>query len=134
MDLLGFTSLSVTPIYLGLLGLMMVPITLRVGLYRLKNKVDLGDGGDRKLLRMIRSQANFVETVPLAAVLLVVMELMGAGDPWLHALGAALLIGRVMHYLGLSLLGPFVCRPVGMVLTFAVYLVSSGWILVSALG
>jgi len=133
MDLPSFNSLSVTPIYLGLLGLMMVPITLRVGLYRLKNKVDLGDGGDKHLLRMIRSQANFVETVPLAAVLLVVMELMGAGDTWLHALGAGLLAGRILHYLGLSRMGPFVGRPAGMVLTFLVYLVSSGWILWAAL-
>ncbi|MEM0952782.1 MAG: MAPEG family protein [Pseudomonadota bacterium] len=134
MELPSISLLSITPIYVAILGLVMVPITLRVGLYRLRNQVDLGDGGDKALLRLIRGQANFVETVPLAVALLVVMELMGASDAWLHALGAALVTGRVLHYLGLTGMGPFVGRPAGMVLTFTTYLVSSGWILVAALG
>ena len=133
MELPALSLLSVTPIYLALLGLMMVPITLRVGMYRFGNKIDIGDGGDETLLRLMRSQANFVETVPLAAILLIAMELMGAGGTWLHALGATLVIARVLHYLGLSRLGPFLGRPLGMVGTLTVYLVSSGWLLYSTL-
>lgn len=133
MTLPAISLLSVTPIYIAILGLLFVPITLRVGAFRLKNKVDLGDGGSDDLLRRIRSQANFVETVPLAVVLLVVMELMGAGDTWLHALGATLVIARVLHFLGISGIGPFIGRPLGMAGTFTVYLASSGWILYSLL-
>ncbi len=133
MELPSITLLSISPLYLAILGLMMVPFTLRVGLYRVKNKIDLGDGGDKKMLRLIRSQANFVETAPLAALLIVAMELTGAADIWLHCVGAALVIGRLAHYLGLSGAGPFIGRPIGMVLTFLVYLVSSGWLLVAAL-
>jgi uncharacterized membrane protein YecN with MAPEG domain len=133
MELPTLSLLSVTPIYIALLGLIMVPITARVGLYRVGSKIDLGDGGDETLLRLMRSQANFVETVPLAIVLLVVMELMGAGDTWLHVLGATLLAARIIHYLALSELGPFLGRPIGMVGTFVVYLGSSGWILYSLL-
>ena len=134
MDLTTLTAPTITPIYLALLGLMMVPITLRVGLYRVSSKVDIGDGGDETLLRLMRSQANFVETVPLAAILLLAMELAGAGDAWLHGLGAALFLGRVAHYVGLSGLGPFVGRPIGMVATLSVYLVASGWLLYASLG
>ncbi len=134
MELPSISLLSVTPIYIAILGLVFVPITLRVGLYRLNNKVDIGDGGSDHLLRLIRCQANFVETTPLAVVLLVVMELMGAGDTWLHSLGATLVVARLAHYLGFSGMGPFVGRPVGMVGTFAVYIVSSVWILMAALG
>ena len=134
MELPTISLLSITPIYIAILGLIMVPITLRVGLHRMKNQVDLGDGGDKKFLRLIRGQANFVETVPLAVALLVVMELMGADDAWLHGLGAALVVGRVLHYLGLTGMGPFIGRPAGMVLTFTTYIVSSAWILVAALG
>ena len=133
MNPISMSALTITPIYLALLGLMMVPITLRVGGYRVKNNVDIGDGGDETLIRLIRSQANFIETVPLAAILVLVTELMGAPDAWLHSLGAALFLGRVLHYLGLSGLGPFLCRPVGMVATLGVYLVASGWILYAAL-
>ena len=131
MNMPAISLLSVTPLYVAILGLLFVPITLRVGAFRLKNKVDLGDGGSEDLLRRIRSQANFVETVPLAVLLLVTMELMGAGDTWLHALGATLVIARVLHFLGISGLGPFIGRPLGMVGTFTVYLVSSIWILYS---
>jgi hypothetical protein len=134
MELPAISLLSVTPVYLALLGLIFVPITLRVGLYRAGHKIDIGDGGDDSMLRLMRSQANFVETVPLAAALLVVMELMAAGETWLHALGATLVIGRSLHYLGLSGLGPFIGRPVGMVATLSVYLISSVWILYTLFG
>ena len=133
MELPTISLLSVTPIYIAILGLLFVPITLRVGLYRVKNKVDIGDAGDEQLLRLIRCQANFVETTPLAVALLIVMELMGGGDTWLHALGATLVVARLMHYVGFSGIGPFVFRPLGMVGTFAVYIVSSIWILMAAL-
>ncbi len=123
------TILSITPIYAALLGLFFVPITLRVGLYRVNNKIDLGDGGDKKLLRMMRAQANFIETVPLLVILLVLMELAGASSIWLHSLGGALLAGRVLHYIGLSGLGPFIGRPIGIMATLISYLAASGWLL-----
>ena len=126
-------SLSVSPLYLALLGLIFVPMTMRVGLYRIKNKINLGDGDDAEMLRRIRGQANFIETVPLAALLIVAMDLMGAGANWLHALGALLVLGRLLHYVGLTRLGPFVCRPIGMFATLGVYLVSVAWILVKVL-
>ena len=122
--------LSVTPIYIALLGLIFIAITLRVGLYRVKNDINIGDGGDAELLRRIRGQGNFVETVPIALLLLVSMELMGAGDTWLHSLGALLVLARICHYLGLTELGPFALRPAGMAGTILTILVSSIWILV----
>ncbi len=125
--------LSVSPIYIALLGLMFIVMTMRVGLYRVKNKVDIGDGDDAELLRRIRGQGNFVETVPMALFLLVVMEVLGASDTWLHILGAALVIGRFLHYLGLTKIGPFICRPAGMAATLLTVLVSSVWILLDVL-
>ncbi len=133
MDTASAAMLSVTPLYIALLGLLWVPFTLRVGLYRLKNEINLGDGGDAELLRRIRGQGNFTESVPLAVALLIVMELVGAPGVWLHTLGATLLVGRLLHYLGVTGLGPFVCRPVGMVATLSVYLAGSAWIIHSQL-
>jgi uncharacterized membrane protein YecN with MAPEG domain len=134
MELPSISLLSVTPIYLAVLGLLFIYLTLHVGLYRFSNKIDIGDGGDATLLRRMRCQANFVETVPIAAILLVSMELMGAGDNWLHVLGATLVVARISHFLGLSRTGPFICRPIGMVGTILVYLGASGWVLYGALG
>ena len=132
MDL-SQSLLSVTPLYAALLGLVFIPFTMRVGFYRLSSKIFVGDGGDPEMVRRMRAQANFVETVPLALILIIVMELMGASNNWLHGLGALLFVARVLHYLGMSGLGPEVGRPIGMFGTIATYLVSCGWILYSIL-
>jgi uncharacterized membrane protein YecN with MAPEG domain len=123
------TLLSITPIYVAILGLIFVPITMRVGFYRVSNKIDLGDGGDQVLLRIMRGQANFVETVPLVAIMLVLMELAGAPAVWLHSVGGFLVGGRVLHYLALTNMGPFVGRPIGMFATLGSYLAAAGWLL-----
>jgi uncharacterized membrane protein YecN with MAPEG domain len=80
--------LSVTPLYAAILGLIFLPITARVGLYRVKSNILIGDGGDAECLRITRGQQNFTETVPIALILLVLMELCGASNTWLHTLGA----------------------------------------------
>ncbi len=121
--------LTVTPLYVALLGLLFIPYTLRVGLYRARTKINLGDGDDPELLRRIRGQGNFIETVPIALLLLVMMEAMGAAATWLHALGGLLVFGRICHYLAVTEIGPFALRPVGMFSTLSVYLVGCGWVL-----
>lgn len=125
------TVLSITPMYVAILGLIFAPMTLRVGLYRVKSQVSIGNGDDPELLRRIRGQANFIETVPMALFLLITMELIGAGDVWLHSLCIALVIGRISHYFGLTELAPMACRVAGMIATLATILISSIWILVS---
>jgi uncharacterized membrane protein YecN with MAPEG domain len=60
----------------------------------------------------------------------VMVEVLGASDTWLHSLGALLVFGRILHWLAMTEIGPLVGRPVGMVSTLAVIIVSSVWILV----
>ena len=127
------TLLNITPIYIAILGLLFIPVTLRVGLYRVKTKIFIGTGDDPELLRRIRGQGNFIETVPMALFLFVAMELVGAKDAWLHALCIALIFGRICHYLAMTELGPKVLRPIGMITTITTILVSSLWILINAL-
>lgn len=133
MDMPTVSLLSVTPLYAALLGLLFLPFTMRAGFYRAKSKIFIGDGGDPEMLRRIRGQGNFIETVPLALILLIVMELSGAGHNWLNALGALLVFGRLSHYLGITEIGPNFLRVVGMVSTLSVYFVSCGWILYNTL-
>ncbi|MCX2981568.1 glutathione S-transferase [Halieaceae bacterium IMCC14734] len=133
MNIPDASLISVIPLYTALLGLLFIPFTLRVGTYRIKNNILIGDGDDPEMLRRIRGQANFIETVPLALILLIMMELCGAGDTWLHALGALLVFGRIAHYVGLTEVGPGLLRPIGMMSTLLVYLVPSGWLLVHSL-
>jgi len=121
---------NVMPLYAGLLGLLFIVFTLRVGFYRVKNKVSLGDGGDKTLLKRIRGQANFTETVPIALILLLLMEACGAADVWLHSLGTALVLGRLSHYLQLTdVVKPLLFRMGGMIATMITVLVASLWLL-----
>jgi uncharacterized membrane protein YecN with MAPEG domain len=133
MEMPNINLLSITPIYIALLGILFVPFTMRVGLYRVKNEIIIGDGKDEELIRRIRGQGNFVETVPLAVVLLLLMEILGAGDTWLHALCALLVGGRFLHYLGITELAPSICRPAGMFATLSIYFVAPIWILMDVL-
>lgn len=125
------TSLSVTPIYIAVLGLLFIPMTMRAVMYRVKENILIGVGEDPEMLRRVRGQANFTETVPIALFLLIAMELLGAPGTWLHALGGLLVFGRITHYLGLTEMGPAMLRPVGMVSTLLTILVSAIWILLS---
>ncbi|MCP4243416.1 MAG: glutathione S-transferase, partial [bacterium] len=86
--------LIITPIYVAILGLLFLPITMRVAVYRIKSRISLGAGDDPEMLRRMRGQANFVETVPMALFVLIVMEVSGASSTWLHALGLMLVLGR----------------------------------------
>jgi uncharacterized membrane protein YecN with MAPEG domain len=61
-------------LYAGLLALWLVVLSLRVIQARRAARVSLGDGGNRALQRAIRGQANFAEYVPIALLLLLILE------------------------------------------------------------
>jgi uncharacterized protein len=116
----------VTPLYAGLLTLLFLVLCYRVIRMR-RQGISLGDGGDPKMLRVIRGHANFAEHVPLALLLLGVMELCQYSNWVLHALGIALLVSRVLHGYALSFTQRFrFGRVWGAGLTFAVLLIEAG--------
>ena len=83
-------------------GLLLLVLVGRISRLRHARRIGLGDGGDPELARAIRVHGNFVEHVPLALVLLALLELGGLPAPWLWGLGGALLLGRLLHAFGLS--------------------------------
>ncbi|MEM1152603.1 MAG: MAPEG family protein [Pseudomonadota bacterium] len=127
-------SLTISTLYAAIMGLLFVPATFYVGIYRAKHNIALLDGGDPVLSRRIRAQGNFVETVPLAVILLVLMEYNGAGGLWLHTLGIILVVCRVMHYLTIATdPSNTLPRALGMFGTLGVYIVSGVWLLMTVL-
>ncbi len=125
----------VVALYAALLALLYLGLGLRVIRLRRRLKVAVGDGGQPELQRAVRVHANFAEYVPLALVLLLLAELQGAPAWLLHALGLALLVGRLIHARGVSRTREdFRWRVAGMTLTFPVLLVPAGWLLWAALG
>jgi len=118
----GF-PIPITTIFSGLLALMLVGISIRVTVLRAKKKIEFFDGGDQQLGRAIRVQGNFVEYVPMALILLGLIEWMGR-KPWIvYALGIALVLSRIIHAWGLYS-GVFNGRVVGTTITWIVLAVA----------
>lgn len=94
--------MSITPVYAGLLALLLLWLSYRVVLGRRSHKVSVGDGENKDLRKRMRVQANCAEYAPIGIVLLALLELQGVASGLLHILGLALLAGRLMHAYGLG--------------------------------
>ena len=118
--------MTVIPLYAGLLAIWFLVLSVRVMQGRAgPGKPNLGDGGDPEMTRRIRGHANFAEYVPLILVLLGILELNGTAAWVLHALGATLLVGRLLHGYALAFTTQNVFgRSVGTLLTVIVLLVA----------
>ena len=53
----------ITALYAIPLALLFLILTARVITYRRDNQIGLGDDGDKSLMKRMRAQANFTETV-----------------------------------------------------------------------
>jgi uncharacterized membrane protein YecN with MAPEG domain len=93
---------AVTSLYAGLLALLYLGISAWVIRVRVQQNVLSGDKGNPVMANAMRVHANFAEYVPLALILILLAEMQGAPGLALHALGAALLLGRVMHAAGMA--------------------------------
>lgn len=119
--------MPVTMLYAGLLGLWFVVLSVKVVQGRGRYKVNLGDGGNAAMVRLIRGQANFNEYVPLALILMALLESNGVSAMVLHGLGASLFIARVLHGVALSFTEHFFFgRFVGTLLTYLMLVAAAG--------
>lgn len=109
----------VTALYAAVLALILVALSVRVIAVRRRLRIAVGDAGDDTLARRIRAHGNFTEYVPIALILMLSAEIAGAPDWMLHALGATLVAGRVIHAWSLSARS-IPGRTIGMTLTFIV--------------
>ncbi len=119
-------TLPLTGLYASLLGLLYLGLAINIIRLRRKFKVGIGDGDNKILAQAIRVHGNFSEYVPVALILLASYELNDASVMMLHALGAALVVGRVLHAIGLTkTIGISIQRQAGMLLTFFVILITA---------
>ena len=117
------SSMFVTPLYAGLLALWCVLLSVRVVNLR-RRGILFGDNGEVDVIRVVRAQANFAEYVPLALLLMGLLEISRYSIYLLHALGLVLLVARLLHGAALSFRWNVrTGRVVGAALTFVVLLV-----------
>lgn len=127
----------ITGLYAGLFALAQIILSIRIARMRWKHQVSLGDGGIDELQTAIRVHGNFVETVPMALILLALMELGGAPLWMVYGLGLAMVVSRMAHaYALLTPPGYGRWRVLGVMLTFTIYGVGSGvclWLFLASL-
>lgn len=127
---------ATTATYAALLALVYLGLAAWVMAGRLSGNVLHGDGGDDAFAKRIRAHANFSEYVPLALILIALLESRGAGHGLVQGLLLALLVGRLLHPFGM--LAPpnsprqFACRGGGMVLTIAAIVIAAVTLLLRA--
>jgi uncharacterized membrane protein YecN with MAPEG domain len=118
-------AMFVTPLYAGILVLWFIVLSARVVNIR-RRGISFGDNGDRAITPVVRAQGNFAEYVPMALLMMAFLEANRFSIYWLHALGVALVVARLLH--GLALSFGWQRRPgrmAGAALTFIVLVVEA---------
>ena len=94
-------AIPITAVFTALLALMLVGLSVRVTVLRARKKISFFDGGDPELGRSLRVQGNFIEYVPMALLLMGLMESLGTRHWVVYAFGAALIAARISQAFGL---------------------------------
>ena len=94
-------QVPITALYAGTLAIYAIWLSSRAGLMRGKVGISILHGDNMELAEKMRRHQNFVEYVPIALILIGVLEINGSNSIFLHGLGIALVIARVAHAKGL---------------------------------
>jgi len=119
-------SLPIAALYVPLNGLLYLALTMYTSRLREKHQVFVGDGGIAELQRAMRASVNHGAYLPLALLLLVVLELSGAPRLILHVFGGGMLLARASYALGaLREIGP--ALGLGAAATYGVIVTEALW-------
>jgi uncharacterized membrane protein YecN with MAPEG domain len=80
----------------GLLGLLAVALTIKIGLLRGRKRINLGDGGDAEMQAAVRAHGNLIEFAPLT-LLIIYMASDFYSFRTVAALSVVFLVARVLH-------------------------------------
>lgn len=120
--------------YFSGFGILAIVLSVRVIRLRRRHRVSMGDGGVAELGRRMRVFGNFAEYAPLGLILLIALEFVQSPVWYMHLAGGTLLLGRVLHAIGLEHPEqPHPGRISGMTLTFLSFALSSLGLLVFAM-
>ncbi len=111
----------ITPLFAAILGLLYVYLSFGVSKIRLSQRISMGTGESNALDRAIRAHGNFSEYVPMTLLLLWFVETLTVSRLLIVILGTALVLGRVLHAVGM--LYPkkwLILRQLGILLNYAV--------------
>lgn len=119
-------ALQAAALWSGLTLLLLMGLSLAVVFARRRHKVLVGDGALDDMTRPMRAFGNATEYVAPVLIALVLLALLDAPAWWVHVLGAAFFVGRLIHAYGLSgSTGVTPARVLGMAFTWTVMLLAA---------
>jgi len=134
---------EITMLAAAVLGLIFSVLSLMVVTQRATGKVNLGSGETPEAARStadatplfvaVRSQANFSEYVPLALLLIGLIELTAGPTLLVKLLAGALVLARLAHPVGMRMNAPNPFRAGGFLLSVVVVAAASVKLLLMAL-
>ena len=117
--------IQITLLYAGILGFLLVALSFNV-MYHWVRVTGGGHETDQSMRRAERVLSSFVEYVPMALILLLLIELKGAPALILHGLGLMLVASRLLHAYGSNqMVGAGLLRFIGTQLTFVMMMIAS---------
>lgn len=97
-------TLSITALYASIMMIFALALSFRAGGFRGSTGVSVlfGDPVNMELAQRVRVHQNFLEYVPLALILMAIIEINGGNTTFLHVFGIVLIISRIAHAIGLK--------------------------------
>lgn len=92
----------ITAIYAAILALILTVLSAKAGLLRGKLGIPAGAGDNAEMTLAMRRHGNAAEYIPIAIILMMILEMNGVSTYVLHGIGATLVIARIAHPLGIS--------------------------------
>ncbi len=97
-------SLPITALYASILMIFALALSIRAGGLRGKSGISVlfGEPVNMELAERVRVHQNFLEYVPLAIILMGIIELNSGNTTFLHVFGVVLIFSRIAHAIGLK--------------------------------
>jgi uncharacterized membrane protein YecN with MAPEG domain len=109
----------ISVIYAVISALLIIYLSFEVIKTRRKHQISVGDGDYEELQTAQGAQSNAIEYLPIALILLFLLEYNDASHWIIHLAGIGLVTGRFIHAYGL-LNGSMQHRVLGMQITISV--------------
>jgi uncharacterized membrane protein YecN with MAPEG domain len=97
-------ALPITALFAGLLTVFALVLSGYAGGFRGKSGISIlfGSPENMELAERVRIHQNFLEYVPLALIMMALIEINGGNTTFLYVFGVVLIISRIAHAIGLK--------------------------------
>lgn len=96
-----FEFTAITPLYAGLFGLLYVYLSRRLVILRNQHGGKMQERDHTEMTAAVRAHTNIVEYVPIALLMMLLVEIQDTSRWIVHALGLLLVLARILHLIGI---------------------------------